>query len=187
LPNRRGAMSSAAGKRHHGVGNPGWRVRPHFSYGPLTGTLTVMQIRFHCPTDGCVAIIEYEPLEECGATIECPRCHVKQPMTVTPAMRTEQTVDRCAVCGSRELFLRKDFPQRVGLAIVLVFGAAAIYFFRTSVFAAFAVLAAAAVLDLIIYALIGKVTTCYACRAEFRRCALNPAHEGFDLATSEKY
>ena len=34
---------------------------------------------------------------------------------------------------------------------------------------------------------IGKVTTCYACRAEYRKCNLNSAHEGFDLATSEKY
>jgi len=40
---------------------------------------------------------------------------------------------------------------------------------------------------LFIYTALGRVTTCYACRAEYRRCPLNPAHEGFDLATSEKY
>ena len=42
-------------------------------------------------------------------------------------------------------------------------------------------------LDLIIYMFLGRVTTCYACRAEYRKCNLNPAHEGFELATSEKY
>lgn len=146
-----------------------------------------MQIRYHCPTDTCVAIIEYEPLESCGPTIECPRCHRPHPMIITDAMRDRNMMDRCAVCGGGELFVRKDFPQRLGVAIVAVFGLAAIYFFRISVMHAWGVLALAAMLDLVIYALVGKVTTCYACRAEYRKCDLNPRHEGFDLATSEKY
>ena len=146
-----------------------------------------MQIRYHCPTDGCVAIIEYEPLERCGPTMECPRCRTQHPMRATQAISREDMVDQCAVCGCRELFIRKDFPQRLGGIIVLVFGAIAIYCFTFSVLVAWAVLAAAVVLDLLIYAFLGRVTTCYACRAEYRKCRLNPAHDGFDLATSEKY
>ena len=146
-----------------------------------------MQIRYHCPTDKCVAIIEYEPLEQCGATLECPRCRVKHPIRVTDAMRRENVVDRCAVCQGTEMFVRKDFPQRLGIAIVVVFGAVAIYLFTVSFLLAWAVLASAVVIDLIIYAFLGKVTTCYACRAEYRKCKLTPGHEGFDLATSEKY
>lgn len=146
-----------------------------------------MQIRFHCPTDLCVAIIEYEPLEGCAGSIQCPRCHREHTMGITDRMRGEGMVDHCAVCGCRELFVRKDFPQGVGVAIVVVFGLLALYFFRTSVLTAWAVLAAAVVIDVIIYLCIGKVTSCYACRAEYRQCRLNPAHENFDLATSEKY
>ncbi len=146
-----------------------------------------MQIRFHCPTDGCVAIIEYEPLEFSGPTMECPRCHKVHTINVSPSMRNEQLVDQCAVCNSRELFIRKDFPQRLGLFVVVAFGAAAIWFFRTNVVIGWSILAAAVLVDLIVYLVIGKVTTCYACRAEYRKCPLNPAHEGFDLATSEKY
>jgi hypothetical protein len=85
------------------------------------------------------------------------------------------------------MFIRKDFPQRLGLAIVIIFGLIAVYFFTVSLVIAWLVLAAAVVLDLMIYLLIGRVTACYACRAEYRKCHLNPAHEGFDLATSEKY
>jgi hypothetical protein len=146
-----------------------------------------MQIRYHCPTDGCVAIIEYEPLEGCGDTMQCPRCHVRHPMNISDSIRRDQRVDRCVVCGGSELFIRKDFPQRLGLTVVIVFGLAALYCFTFSVLAAWSVLAAAVALDLIVYALIGRVTTCYACRAEYRKCPLNSAHEGFDLATSEKY
>ena len=146
-----------------------------------------MQIRYHCPTDKCVAIIEYEPLEQCPGSIRCPRCRREHSITVTEAMRSENSVDRCAVCGSAELFVRKDFPQRLGLIIVVTFGLAAVYFFRTSVLIAWSVLAAAILLDFVIYLLIGKLTACYACRAEYRKCNLSGTHEVFDLATSEKY
>ncbi|MBI4717116.1 MAG: hypothetical protein HY763_04870 [Planctomycetes bacterium] len=146
-----------------------------------------MQIRFHCPTAGCVALIEYEPLEGCGPTMRCPRCGVEHAIHVSDALRREQTVEQCVICGGTEMFVRKDFPQRLGLAVVITFGIAAIYFFRTSVLTAWAILAGAVVVDLLVYAFIGKVTTCYACRAEYRGGRLNPRHEGFDLATSEKY
>jgi len=146
-----------------------------------------MQVRYNCPVDGCIALIEYEPLEECSGTIKCPRCGVDHPLTVTPIMRENGMADVCAVCGCRELFIRKDFPQRLGLIIVIAFGLAAIYAFTFSVIVAWTILAAAVVVDVIIYAIIGRVTTCYACRAEYRKGKLNPAHEGFDLARSEKY
>ena len=147
----------------------------------------LMQIRFHCPEENCVAIIEYEPLEQCGPTMTCPRCHSEIPIHVSDSVRKDGHVDHCAVCEGRELFIRKVFPQRLGIAIVVVFGAVAIYYFRISVVIAWSVLAAAVLLDVVIYLFLPKVTTCYRCRAEYRKCALNPEHEGFDLATSEKY
>jgi hypothetical protein len=108
-------------------------------------------------------------------------------MTISEATRQGQVVDRCPVCRGSEFFIRKDFPQRLGLAIVVIFGLAAVYYFTVSVLIAWSILAAAVVVDLIIYAFLGRVTICYACRAEFRKCPLNPSHDGFDLATSEKY
>lgn len=145
-----------------------------------------MQIRFDCPND-CVAIIEYEPLEQCSGTIECPRCHKVHTIKLTEAIRNSEPLDQCAICECRELFVRKDFPQSLGVGIVVVFGITALYFFQTSILAALAVLTAAGLIDLFIYLIIGKVTICYACRAQYRRGQLNPAHEGFDLAASEKY
>jgi hypothetical protein len=119
--------------------------------------------------------------------MQCPRCHVRHPMDISDSIRRGQRVDRCVVCGGSELFIRKDFPQGLGLAVVVVFGLAAIYYFSISVLIAWSILAVAALIDLVIYAVLGKVTSCYACRAEYRKCPLNPAHEGFDLAASEKY
>lgn len=146
-----------------------------------------MQIRFHCPNERCVAIIEYEPIESCEGTIECPRCHQTHTLTISQTLRREQVVDQCVVCGGGELFIRKDFPQLLGVLIVVVFGATALYYFSVSMITAWSILIAAALIDLLIYAVIGHVTTCYACRAQYRKYAPNQAHEGFDLATSEKY
>ena len=108
-------------------------------------------------------------------------------MGISDVVRTGEKVDRCAVCGATEMFVRKDFPQALGLAVVVIFGVAALYYFTVSVKIAWSLLAGAALFDLLVYCLVGKVTTCYACRAEYRKCAINPSHEGFDLATSEKY
>lgn len=146
-----------------------------------------MQIRYHCPSQNCVALIEYEPLESAPEKIDCPRCQFEHKLTVSESMVQDRVVDVCAVCGNRELFIRKDFPQLFGFIVVLVAGLLSIYFFRTNFILAYAVLAGAVVLDLLLYFVVGKVTTCYACRAEYRKGLLNPAHEGFDLATSEKY
>ncbi len=180
------------------IGGVAWansfcRYTGKFSWGgprrppAVVWTKDPMQIRFHCPTEACVAIIEYEPLEQCGSAMKCPRCGVEHPIALTEPMRANERVDKCAVCGGTEMFVRKEFPQRFGVAVVLIFGVAALYYFTVSLAIAWCILAGAIVIDVVVYALIGRVTSCYACRAEYRKCQLNPKHEGFDLAASEKY
>src|SRR2546423_1433390 len=102
---------------------------------------------------------------------------------LAPAMQ------RCPQCGCADLFIRKDFPQRLGLALVVAAGAAFLILaaHRGTFYIGAMVLVGAAIIDGVLYGLVKKVTVCYRCRAEFRDVALNPAHEGFDLATAEKY
>jgi hypothetical protein len=100
-----------------------------------------------------------------------------------------EMITACPKCGCTDLFVRKDFPQKLGLAIVVV---AAITFLALAsrpryVYLGALVLAAAAVVDAAIYLFVGKVTVCYRCRAELRDVPINPDHEGFELAVAEKY
>ena len=95
----------------------------------------------------------------------------------------------CPKCGCADLFVRKDFPQKLGLAIVVVAAVAFLalasrprYFYLGAL-----VLAAAAIADAVIYLFVGRVTVCYRCRAEFRDVPVNPNHEAFELAVAEKY
>ena len=102
---------------------------------------------------------------------------------------TTEPLESCPKCGCADLFVRKDFPQKLGLAIVvgasltfLVLASRPRYFYVGAL-----VLVVAVIVDAIIYLLVGKVTVCYRCRAEFRGAPINPAHEGFELAVAEKY
>ena len=94
----------------------------------------------------------------------------------------------CTCCGGKEFFLRKDFPQKLGLSLVILFGViASVFYYRQNVIATFATLASLVVIDAIIFLFVGKVVVCYKCRAEYRGLPYNPGLEGFDLATAEKY
>ena len=95
----------------------------------------------------------------------------------------------CPHCGCRDLFIRKDFPQRLGLAIVVVAGVAFLVLAasRQRFYLGVIVLIAAAAIDALLYWFVPRITVCYKCRSEFRDVPVNPEHEGFELAVGEKY
>jgi hypothetical protein len=94
----------------------------------------------------------------------------------------------CPRCGCRDLFIRKDFPQKTGLFLVIVAGVAFFVFAarRGTLYLGIWVLLSAAAIDALLYLFVPKITVCYRCRAEFRG-PLNPAHGPFELAVAEKY
>ncbi|HEV2295244.1 MAG TPA: hypothetical protein VGR35_15435 [Tepidisphaeraceae bacterium] len=95
----------------------------------------------------------------------------------------------CPRCGCGELFIRKDFPQKLGIAIVVIAGVTFLVLAasRQRFYLGVLVLLAAVAVDLVLYAIVPKMTVCYRCRSEFRNVPLNPAHGGYELAVGEKY
>jgi hypothetical protein len=95
----------------------------------------------------------------------------------------------CPHCNCRDLFVRKDFPQKLGLAIVICAAVAflALAASRSNFYLGAIVLVVAAAVDAAIYFFVPRITVCYRCRAEFRDRPLNPEHHGFELAIGEKY
>ena len=87
------------------------------------------------------------------------------------------------------MFVRKDFPQKTGLALVT---AAALAFLilaasRGTFYLGVWVLVGAAAVDALLYLFVPKVTVCYRCRAVLRGVEPSPAHGPFELAVAEKY
>jgi hypothetical protein len=94
----------------------------------------------------------------------------------------------CPTCHCRDLFIRKNFPQKLGLSIVILAAIAFLFLaanpttFHLGVY----ILLIPVVIDGLLYLFVPKITVCYRCRAEFAG-PINPDHHGFELATGEKY
>lgn len=147
-----------------------------------------VSIRLRCPTPDCRAPMQFDATREGPHESRCPRCGTITVSDVPRELIDERRVVRCACCPGREFFIRKDFPQRVGLLLVVIFGIiASCFYYQKNIPMTFIVFGSLVVVDAIIYLLVGCVTVCYRCRAEYRRVGYNSEHSGFDLATSEKY
>ena len=133
------------------------------------------EIAFAC--SGCKAEVSSAP----GAGAACAACGTITTLEVPAPVRDGGPIEACPACGSRLLYVQRDFNQRAGLAVVIV-GAALAPFtpFYSS-------LMVAALIDAGLYALLPEITVCYRCHAHFRGFARNPRHEAFDLHLAEQY
>jgi uncharacterized protein (DUF983 family) len=144
-------------------------------------SLIIFQCR-DCESEICI-----RP-ETSGQIAVCPACGKSQPVRTTPALSDLKRVDTCVACGYDEFYVQKDFNRRLGMGIVVVGILCSTYFFNhRQPFNAMASLVVTAMVDLLIYSLVGTVTVCYSCHAVYRGFEKNPVHEPFDLKKLEKY
>jgi hypothetical protein len=133
---------------------------------------------------GCNAALPFGASDPPPA-IRCGRCSREMPVTVSDAIRSDAGVDRCPICSGGDFYVRRDFDPKAGLAFVVV-GAvvSGIFYFFDRDLIAYSILAAAAIIDLVIYRRLTDVTVCYRCHAEFR--GKYPRTAGpFDLHTAD--
>jgi hypothetical protein len=141
-----------------------------------------MKVTVRCP--GCDAALPVAA-DSPQAAIKCGGCGREIPLDLSDAVRADDRVDRCPVCGGGDFYIRKDFNPKAGLAFVIV-GAlisAVFYWFRQDMIA-YGVLAAAVLIDLLIYGRLRDITVCYRCHAEFRGSYKRTA-AAFDLHTAD--
>jgi hypothetical protein len=122
---------------------------------------------------------------EAPSAIKCGRCGREIRLAFSPALREDREVDRCPVCEGADFYIRKDFDPKLGLTVVIV-GApisASFYFFGRDLIA-YSILAAAALIDLVVYGRLKDVTVCYRCHSEFRGGYRRTA-SAFDLHTAD--
>ena len=135
-----------------------------------------MRIRYACRS--CEKTVATRGLE-LPAELLCPGCGDKA-MFAAPASPAEH-LDRCPGCAGQHMFVQKEFPRRVGLAIA---AAGAILFLILMgferIYLGFGVLFAVALLDTLIYRAAPLMTVCYHCASEFRRAPTNPKHSAYD-------
>ena len=142
-----------------------------------------MNVTYTCPACGRTA---REAVSAESRALDCPHCH--QPVAIpTDAIEGEQ-IRRCLLCPSRDLYARKDFPQRLGVALVVLgFVGSSIAWANYQVLWSFAILFGTALIDLLLYIVMGESLTCYRCGAQYRGFEEIERHGGFDLETHERY
>ena len=142
-----------------------------------------MNVTFACPAcDEGVRL----PLSVETEELVCPHC--QQAVRVPDGAVHDRGVNRCVVCPSKDLFVRKDFPQRlgVGLVVVGIVGSSIAWYFG-NVILTFGVLFATALADLGLYLVVGDALMCYRCHAQYRQVHGLKEHGPFDLETHERH
>ena len=141
-----------------------------------------MEIVARCPK--CDAGLPVDAADA-PAAIACGGCARNIPLDVSANLRAGALVDRCPVCSGADFYLRKDFDPKIGLTVVII-GAlisACFYWFGRDLIA-YSILAAATLVDLLIYGRLKDVAVCYRCHTEFRG-AYPEKRVGFDLHTAD--
>ena len=96
-------------------------------------------------------------------------------------------LQKCIACPSTELFVRKNFPQRLGVMIVAIgFGISCVTWYYHMIIATFAVLFLTALLDVVLYLIVGELVECYRCHAQYRGLTDVTKHGAFDLEVHER-
>lgn len=145
-----------------------------------------MRITYACPS--CAATVMVDRIESRTA-LECPACHAAVEIpgeAIAPG--PPPRVRRCIVCPSSELFVRKDFPQRLGIAIVVAgLAASCVAWACRELVITFAILFGTALIDVALYLFMPDCLSCYRCGARYRGEGITGTFGGFDLETHEKH
>lgn len=142
-----------------------------------------MNVTYTCPHCDQVALADFDASSQ---HIACPHCDHGMP--VPPDAIAGERVVQCLICPSHDLFVRKDFPQGLGLTIVVIgFIGSTIAFYYYQQILAFAVLFVTALIDMILYTCMGNLLQCYRCEAQYRGVANVDDGPEFDLTIHERY
>ncbi len=142
-----------------------------------------MNVAFHCPK--CEAINWAEVLPGAEAIV-CTHC--EQELRIPPGVIEGGRINRCLVCPSADLFVRKDFPQRLGVLIVTIgLFASCVAWAYSQLYLTFAILFATALVDVVLSLVVPDALMCYRCGAMYRGAADLEEHGTFNLETHERH
>jgi hypothetical protein len=144
-----------------------------------------MELTFAC-TD-CGAVGRVRSLETASQAV-CQECKKSRPLH--PEVVVGSELESCPCCLTGDLYLQKDFPQGLGLFIVVVgFAISTVFWYYEMPIPAYLVLLVSILLDMALYYTVGDVTICYRCLSQIRGegSISTGRFKPFDLAVGERY
>ncbi len=142
-----------------------------------------MTISWNCPECERTSHTPWSPED---ASLDCGHCSHR--IATPQAATAEGGLEQCVVCGCDELFVRKDFPQRLGVLIVIIgFGISTVFWAYRMPIAAFAAMFAVAAIDFALYFFVPNALMCYRCHAQYHLPREMGEFGAFELETHERY
>ena len=127
-----------------------------------------------------------QPFTPVSPEVSCSRCQSRTPFVET--VGADSSPGKCLLCARGELFVRKDFSQRLGLTIIAIgFIAATITWAWHMPLATYAILGVSAAIDFTLFFVVGNLLECYNCHAEFRGMEHLGEFQAFNLETHERF
>ncbi len=140
-----------------------------------------MNVRFACPECETPARLELPAPPEWP----CPACEHRLTLHAEPP---DGGAHGCVVCGNAELYRKKDFPHRLGLAILTLACLASIIPYQLyMIWLVWVILLGSLAFDVVLYKLVGDVVVCYRCDAHYRKLPAEAAFPPYELGTAERY
>lgn len=116
------------------------------------------------------------------------RCAGCDNLISVPDEALQRPLDTCLVCGNRELYRKKDFPQWLGQGIlVAAFLASIPTYYYYQIWWTWALLLGSALLDGLLYLMVGDVIVCYRCDAYHRGFPPCENNKPYELSIAERY
>jgi hypothetical protein len=144
-----------------------------------------MELTHACRSCGAVARV---PDVDSVREIACDACGDVR--AVPGGAFRDGRLHACACCATEDFYRQKDFPQALGLVIVVVgFAISTVFWYYERPLWTYAILLASALLDMVLYYKVPDVAICYRCLAQYRGPRANPggAFAPFDLGVGERY
>lgn len=118
--------------------------------------------------------------------LECESCFLKVPFH-SSSVDTHRPLESCALCGTEEFFVQKDFNRKLGFFLVVISGLIAFLIMLYEHILGLPVLFAVTIVDWIIYQRMRTVSVCYLCHTIYRVLPPNSDHKGFYLGSEERF
>lgn len=144
-----------------------------------------MELTYACSK--CDAVQRVDSIES-HPSVHCTACGADK--TVSSDAFDDGRLRNCGLCSTEDLYIQKDFPQGLGLAIVIAgFVVSSIFWYYEKPLITYAILLASALADMLLYYKMPNVTICYRCLGQYRGPGSNPdgRFHPFDLAVGERY
>jgi hypothetical protein len=145
-----------------------------------------LELTFECPD--CLAVGSVEAVGP-GGTASCRACGCARDLRAESL--DAEGLRACPLCATEDLYVQNDFPQGLGLAVVIAgFVVSTAFWYYDRPLPALGVLLASALADMALFYLVPDVTICYRCLSQYRGEGANPGgirFKPFDLAVGERY